>query len=59
MVGDPGVVYLELFVEGRYYEELEEVRLYERAMTRLRVQAATQAESCALIERAIRRAQDE
>lgn len=57
MVGDPGVVYLELFVEGRYYEEPDQVGLYERAMTRLRVQAATPDESLALIRRAIRKAQ--
>lgn len=59
MVGDPGLVYLELFVEGRYYDEPEEVALYDRAMTRLRVQAATPEDSKVLIERAIRKAHDD
>lgn len=45
MAGDPGVVYLEGLVEGRYYEKPDEVSLYERTMTRLQVQAATPEDS--------------
>jgi transcriptional regulator with XRE-family HTH domain len=52
MVGDPGVVYLDLLVEGRYYDEPEQVATYERAMTRLRVQAATLQDSRTLLHRA-------
>ncbi|MGH3935554.1 MAG: DUF5753 domain-containing protein [Pseudonocardiaceae bacterium] len=29
MVGDPGVVYLELVVEGRYYEDPEQIARYD------------------------------
>lgn len=56
MVGDPGVVYLELAVEGRYYEDPEQVARYDRAMTRLRVQAASQEQSRALMQRAFEEA---
>lgn len=52
MAGDPGVVYLEGLVEGRYYEKPEEVALYERTMTRLQVQAATQEDSREILRRA-------
>ncbi|MCA1675366.1 MAG: helix-turn-helix domain-containing protein, partial [Actinobacteria bacterium] len=52
MVGDPGVVYLDLLIEGRYYDEPEQVATYERAMTRLRVQAATLQDSRTLLHRA-------
>ena len=52
MVGDPGVVYLDLLVEGRYYDEPEQVAMYERALTRLRVQAATLQDSRTLLHRA-------
>lgn len=52
MAGDPGVVYLEGLVEGRYYEKPEEVALYERTMTRLQVKAATQEDSRELLRRA-------
>ncbi|MGH3803162.1 MAG: DUF5753 domain-containing protein, partial [Pseudonocardiaceae bacterium] len=56
MVGDPGVVYLELFSEGRFYsnENPEEVARYEWAMTRLRVDAASQEQSRRLMERALK-----
>ncbi|MGH3692794.1 MAG: helix-turn-helix domain-containing protein [Pseudonocardiaceae bacterium] len=56
MVGDPGVVYLELFGEGRYYDDPEQVARYDRAMTRLRVQAASQEQSRALLQRALEEA---
>ncbi len=56
MVGDPGVVYLELVVEGRYYENPEQIARYDRAMTRLRVQAASQEQSRALLQRAFKEA---
>lgn len=52
MVGDPGIVYIECLVEGRYYESPEEVAVYEFAMTRLRVQAAALEESRAILQRA-------
>ncbi|WP_181188201.1 helix-turn-helix domain-containing protein [Actinopolyspora mortivallis] len=52
MAGDPGVVYLEGLVEGRYYEKPDEVALYERALTRLRVQAANQEDSQAMLRQA-------
>lgn len=52
MAGDPGVVYLEGLVEGRYYEKPEEVALYERTMTRLQVQAASQEDSREILRRA-------
>ncbi len=54
MVGDPGIVYIELLVEGRYYDEPEQVATYERAMTRLRVQAATLQDSRTLLHRAVK-----
>lgn len=56
MVGDPGVVYLELVVEGRYYEDPKEIAWYDRAMTRLRVQAASPEQSRALLQRALKEA---
>ncbi|MGH3847445.1 MAG: helix-turn-helix domain-containing protein [Pseudonocardiaceae bacterium] len=56
MVGDPGVVYLELVVEGRYYEDPEQVARYDQAITRLRVQAASLEESRALMRRALKEA---
>lgn len=49
-VGDPGVVYLELLVEGRYYEEPEEIALYQRAMNDLRVRAATPEASRTILQ---------
>jgi transcriptional regulator with XRE-family HTH domain len=52
MVGDTGVVYLDLLIEGRYYDEPEQVATYERAITRLRVQAATLQDSRTLLFRA-------
>ena len=52
MVGDTGVVYLDLLIEGRYYDEPKQVATYERAITRLRVQAATLQDSRALLFRA-------
>lgn len=52
MAGDPGVVFLDGLVEGRYYDEPEEVALYERAMNRLQVQATPQEDSRALLRRA-------
>lgn len=51
-VGDPGIAYVDLLPEGRYFEEPEEVALYERAMTRLKVLAETPEESTMLIHRA-------
>lgn len=54
MVGDPGIVYVECLIEGRYYEKPEQIAVYERAMTRLRVQAASQEESRAILQRAAR-----
>ncbi|MGH3566339.1 MAG: helix-turn-helix domain-containing protein [Pseudonocardia sp.] len=54
MVGDPGVVFIDCLIEGRYYETPEEVAVYERAMTRLRVQAASQEESRSILQRAAR-----
>jgi transcriptional regulator with XRE-family HTH domain len=52
MVGDPGVVCVDQLVEGRYYDEPEQVATYERAMTRLRVQAATPEHSRTVLHRA-------
>ena len=52
MVGDTGVVYLDLLIEGRYYDEPKQVATYERAITRLRVQAATLQDSRTLLFRA-------
>ncbi|GAB3288911.1 helix-turn-helix domain-containing protein [Parasphingorhabdus pacifica] len=57
MTGDPGVVYLEGLVEGRYYEKPEEVALYERAMTRLQVQAATPEDSRTILRQAVQEVQ--
>lgn len=54
MAGDPGVVFIAGLVEGRYYESPGEVAVYERAMARLRVQAAAQEESRAILQRAAR-----
>lgn len=51
MAGDPGVVFLDGLVEGSYYDKREEVALYERAMTRLQVQATIQEDSRALLRR--------
>lgn len=53
-VGDPGVVYLELLVEGRYYEEPDDIALYERAMNDLRVRAATPEESRTIVHRTMK-----
>lgn len=50
--GDPGVVYLELLAEGRYYEEPEEIVSYEQAMTRLQVLSAGPEDPRALIQQA-------
>ena len=54
MVGDPGVVFLELSVEARFYEDPEQIARYERAMTRLRVQAASPEESRTLLHRVLK-----
>lgn len=51
-VGDPGVAYLELLPEGRYYEHPEEVAAYERAFTRLQVLAATPEDSRRIMQQA-------
>jgi transcriptional regulator with XRE-family HTH domain len=51
-VGDPGVAYLELLTEGRYYEDPEEVAAYARAFTRLQVAAAAPQDSQAILLRA-------
>ncbi|SFT96255.1 hypothetical protein SAMN04487904_11619 [Actinopolyspora lacussalsi subsp. righensis] len=53
-VGDPGVVYLELLVEGRYYEDPDEITLYERAMNDLRVRAAPPEESRTIVYRTLK-----
>lgn len=53
-VGDPGVVYLELLVEGRYYEDPDDIALYERAMNDLRVRASTPEESRTILHRAMK-----
>lgn len=57
MAGDPGLVYLDGLVEGRYYDKPAEVALYERVITRLQVQAATQEDSRALLRRAAQEVQ--
>ncbi|MFC7344989.1 helix-turn-helix domain-containing protein, partial [Saccharopolyspora griseoalba] len=41
-VGDPGVVYEEVLLGGRYHEDPEEIALYDRAITRLQALAETQ-----------------
>lgn len=51
-VGDPGVVYEEVLLGGRYHEDPEEIALYDRAITRLQALAATQEDSRAILQRA-------
>lgn len=48
---DVGVVFAETRVKGYYYEETEQITRYRNALSRLRVQAITPAESPALIHR--------
>ena len=58
MIGDPGVIYIEELVEGRYFEEPTQIALYERTMARLRVLAAPPDASRRLIEQAMRKAEE-
>lgn len=51
-VGDPGVVYVESLIGGRYHEATDEIALYDRAISRLRGLAATPEESRAILHRA-------
>lgn len=51
-VGDPGVAYLELMSEGRYYEAPDDVAAYEQAFTSLQVLAATPEDSRTIMQRA-------
>lgn len=52
MIGDPGMVYLELLIEGRYYDDADDVAIYERALSRLRAHAATPEDSRTIVEHA-------
>lgn len=52
MVGDHGVVHLELPGDARYYEEAGEIELYQQAMSDLLQVAADLKDSRALVERA-------
>lgn len=52
MVGDHGVVYVELLGDARYYEEAGEIELYEQAMERLLSSVASLEDSRELIKRA-------
>jgi len=54
MVGDPGVVYHELVTTGVYCDDPAEVARYERILGRLHALAATQKDSRAIIERAMK-----
>jgi transcriptional regulator with XRE-family HTH domain len=54
MVGDPGVVYQELIDTGLYIEEPDEMKLYERTLTRVHTLAATSEDSRSIIERAMK-----
>lgn len=54
MVGDPGVVYQELVSTGLYIEDPEEIKLYERALARVRSLAATAEDSRRIIEHAMK-----
>lgn len=54
MVGDPGVVYQELVSTGLYIEQPDEIKLYERALTRVHALAATPEESRRIIQRAMK-----
>ncbi|MFC7344936.1 Scr1 family TA system antitoxin-like transcriptional regulator [Saccharopolyspora griseoalba] len=51
-MGDPGVVYEEVLLGGRYHEDPEEIALYDRAITRLQALAETQEDSRAILQRA-------
>lgn len=53
-IGDPGIVYLDGLVEGRYLEDAADVAVYERAMARLRTQAASLEDSREVVRRAAR-----
>lgn len=56
MVGDPGLVYQEMISTGLYIEDPEQVRHYERALSRVRALAASANESRKIIERAMKEA---
>ena len=48
---DPGVVYVETFIQGYYYEEQEQITRYRNALARLRVQATRPEQFPAFIRR--------
>ncbi|MGH3625651.1 MAG: helix-turn-helix domain-containing protein [Sciscionella sp.] len=54
MVGDPGVVYLELINTGLYFEKPDEITLYERTLSRVHALAATPEDSRGIIHRAMK-----
>lgn len=54
LVGDHGVVYVELLGDAKYYEEPGEIDLYSQAMTDLMAAAASLQDSKGLIERALK-----
>lgn len=54
MEGDPGLVYLELLIGGRYFEKPEEVARYQRALNYLHALAASPKASRGIIERRLK-----
>ncbi|MGB3440073.1 MAG: helix-turn-helix transcriptional regulator [Actinophytocola sp.] len=54
MENDPGLVYLELLTGGQYFEKIEEITEYQRALTRLHALAADQKTTRKIIERAMK-----
>ncbi|GAB3548972.1 transcriptional regulator with XRE-family HTH domain [Actinopolyspora lacussalsi] len=54
MVGDHGVVFVELLGDARYYEEEGEIELYEQAMERLFDVSGSLSDSRELIQRAVK-----
>jgi hypothetical protein len=51
MEGDPGLVYLELLIGGKYLEKPEDIATYQRGLARLHAQAASPKVSRGIIER--------
>ncbi|SDQ86228.1 helix-turn-helix domain-containing protein [Actinopolyspora saharensis] len=54
MIGDHGVVFVELLGDARYYEEEGEIELYEQAMERLSAVSASLSDSRKLVQRAVK-----
>jgi transcriptional regulator with XRE-family HTH domain len=54
IVGDPGLVYLDLLTGGQYVEKPEDIIEYEHAMTRLQALAANPGTSRGIIRKAMK-----